>query len=71
MFAQTKSDCERLAKEIHHANIRVMAFHGGRTQPSREIALEKFKKGELRVSIRYYYYHFVRKKMLIENFEKL
>jgi ATP-dependent RNA helicase DDX3X len=49
VFCQTKHDCDRLEREIRRKNIRCMAFHGGKTQQSREIALSKFGTGQLRV----------------------
>jgi ATP-dependent RNA helicase DDX3X len=49
VFCQTKHDCDRLEREIRRRGIRCMAFHGGKTQQSREIALSKFGSGQLRV----------------------
>jgi superfamily II DNA/RNA helicase len=49
VFCQTKHDCDRLERDIRRRGIRCMAFHGGKTQQSREIALSKFGSGQLRV----------------------
>jgi ATP-dependent RNA helicase DDX3X len=49
VFCQTKHECDRLERESRRKGIRCMAFHGGKTQQSREIALSKFIAGQLRV----------------------
>lgn len=51
VFAQTKRECEFLEKEIKRAGVRCMAMHGDKSQQSREIALKKFKTGEIRVIV--------------------
>jgi len=51
VFAQTKRDCDRLEREIKKHRFRCMVMHSEKTQSSREIALKKFKAGEIQVIV--------------------
>jgi ATP-dependent RNA helicase DDX3X len=51
VFAQTKLQCDQLDREIRSKGVRSMSIHSGKSQQSRELALSKFRKGELRVLV--------------------
>ena len=51
IFTRTKHGADRLARQLRTDGNRVVAMHGGKTQSTRNKALEHFKAGKVRVLI--------------------
>ena len=51
VFTRTKSNANRLSKFLDQAQIKVGTIHGNKSQSARQIALKKFKSGEIRVLV--------------------
>jgi len=51
VFGRTKHGCERLAKKLNVAGLKVTAIHGDRSQSQRNQALAGFRDGQYRVLV--------------------
>ena len=51
VFTRTKRGADRVAKHLEGCNITVAAIHGNKSQRQREIALDEFKTGKIRVLV--------------------
>jgi len=51
VFTRTKYGADKIAKELHRANIKADAIHGNKTQSARQRALNDFKEGKIRVLV--------------------
>ena len=51
VFTRTKYGADKIAKELHRANIKSDAIHGNKTQAARQKALNNFKEGKIRVLV--------------------
>jgi ATP-dependent RNA helicase RhlE len=51
VFTRTKFGADKLAHQLRRAGNDVAAIHGGRTQASRNQALDRFKSGKIRVLV--------------------
>jgi ATP-dependent RNA helicase RhlE len=51
VFTRTKYGADKIAKELHRANIKSDAIHGNKTQAARQKALSNFKEGKIRVLV--------------------
>lgn len=51
VFTRTKHGAERLAAELARHGIAVDALHGNKSQPARERALDRFRRGGMRVLV--------------------
>lgn len=51
LFVRTKHGADRLAKNLNKAGVAAGALHGGRTQPQRTRALDRFKDGSAPVLV--------------------
>ncbi|MEG0403666.1 MAG: DEAD/DEAH box helicase [Anaerorhabdus sp.] len=51
IFTRTKNNANRLGKFLDAAHIKVGIIHGNKTQSARQIALTKFKKGDIKVLV--------------------
>lgn len=51
VFTRTKHGADRVAKRLTKAKIKAMAIHGNKSQGARQIALNGFKSGEIRVLV--------------------
>lgn len=51
VFTRTKYGADKIAKELHRANISADAIHGNKTQGARQKALNNFKDGKIRVLV--------------------
>lgn len=51
VFTQMKHAANKLAKKLIEANIPADAIHGNKSQNARQLALENFKKGKIRVLV--------------------
>ncbi len=51
VFTRTKYGADKIAKELHRANIKADAIHGNKTQSARQRALTNFKEGKIRVLV--------------------
>lgn len=51
VFTRTKYGADKIAKELHRANIKADAIHGNKTQAARQKALNNFKEGKIRVLV--------------------
>ena len=51
VFTRTKYGADKIAKELHRANIKSDAIHGNKTQSARQKALNNFKEGKIRVLV--------------------
>jgi ATP-dependent RNA helicase RhlE len=51
VFARTKYGADKIAKELHRANIKSDAIHGNKSQAARQKALSNFKDGRIRVLV--------------------
>jgi ATP-dependent RNA helicase RhlE len=51
VFTRTKHGANRAAKHLQKCNVPADAIHGNKSQSARERALEKFRKGEIRVLV--------------------
>lgn len=51
VFSRTKHGANRIAEQLEKAGITAAAIHGNKSQGARERALQRFKKGTLRVLV--------------------
>lgn len=51
IFTQTKHGADKLCKYLVRENIRAQAIHGNKSQNARQLALENFKKKNIRVLV--------------------
>lgn len=51
VFTRTKYGADKLARHLRKEGANVTAIHGGKTQASRNKALDRFKKGKVRVLV--------------------
>jgi len=51
VFARTKYGADKIARELHRANIKSDAIHGNKSQAARQKALSNFKDGRIRVLV--------------------
>jgi len=51
VFTRTKYGADKIAKDLHRANIKSDAIHGNKTQAARQKALNNFKEGKIRVLV--------------------
>lgn len=51
VFTRTKHGADKIAKELHRANIKCDAIHGNKSQAARQNALNNFKDGKIRVLV--------------------
>lgn len=51
VFARTKYGADKIARELHKANIKCDAIHGNKSQAARQKALSNFKDGRIRVLV--------------------
>ncbi len=51
VFTRTKYGADKIARELHRANIKADAIHGNKTQNARQKALSNFKEGKIRVLV--------------------
>lgn len=51
VFTRTKHRADRLAKQLIRENVRAACIHGNRSQRQREVALDGFRKGIIRVLV--------------------
>ena len=51
VFTRTKHGADRLARQLRNNGNHVAALHGGKTQSSRNKALDRFKQGDVRILI--------------------
>lgn len=51
VFTRTKNNANRLGKFLDAAHIKVGIIHGNKSQSARQIALSKFKNGEIKVLV--------------------
>ena len=51
LFCETKRNAEKMVKQLRDKSIRADAIHGDKSQRAREIALRKFKRGQVNVLV--------------------
>jgi ATP-dependent RNA helicase RhlE len=51
VFTRTKSDANRLVKYLEEAHIGAKAIHGNKSQSARQLALQSFKDGQIRILV--------------------
>ncbi len=51
VFTRTKHGADKVVKQLHAANIGCAAIHGNKSQAQRTMALNAFRKGEIRILI--------------------
>ncbi|MCE3281830.1 MAG: box helicase [Chitinophagaceae bacterium] len=51
IFTQTKHGADKLCKQLIRSNIQAQAIHGNKSQNARQLALENFKKKQIRVLV--------------------
>ncbi len=51
VFTRTKHSANRVAQDLAKAGIKAMAIHGNKSQTARQMALGKFKTGDIRVLV--------------------
>ncbi|HEY9561193.1 MAG TPA: DEAD/DEAH box helicase [Anseongella sp.] len=51
VFSRTKHGADKLAKSLNKLGINAVAIHGNKTQGARQIALERFKRGQAKVLV--------------------
>jgi ATP-dependent RNA helicase RhlE len=51
VFSRTKHGADKIVKHLHAANIGCAAIHGNKSQPQRTMALEAFRKGDIKILI--------------------
>ncbi|MBP5237255.1 MAG: DEAD/DEAH box helicase [Clostridia bacterium] len=51
VFTRTKHGADALTRRLTKAGIKCRAIHGDKSQPARQVALSKFKKGEIDILI--------------------
>jgi ATP-dependent RNA helicase RhlE len=51
VFVNTKIGCDRVARQLHSAGLRVAAIHADRSQKDRTATIEAFRAGRVRVLV--------------------
>lgn len=51
VFTETKHGADKLCKQLMRENIRAQAIHGNKSQNARQLALENFKKKQIRILV--------------------
>jgi|GEM_PF-14397 len=51
VFTRTKFGADKVVRHLQNNNIQAEAIHGNKSQPAREKALNRFKKGKVRVLV--------------------
>ncbi len=51
VFCATRLGANRLAYQLNHDGVQATAIHGDKSQPERQLALEEFKSGKVRVLV--------------------
>jgi ATP-dependent RNA helicase RhlE len=51
LFCETKRKADKLVKQLVNSSVRADAIHGDKSQKAREIALRKFKRGQVNVLV--------------------
>ena len=51
VFSRTKHGANKIAKDLNHVGIEAAAIHGNKSQNQRQLALNNFKEGSLRVLV--------------------
>ena len=51
VFSRTKHSANKIAKDLNHVGIEAAAIHGNKSQNQRQLALNNFKEGSLRVLV--------------------
>ena len=51
VFSRTKHGANKIAKDLNHVGIEAAAIHGNKTQNQRQVALNNFKEGNIRVLV--------------------
>lgn len=51
VFTRTKSDANRLVRYLEEAQIGAKAIHGNKSQNARQLALQSFKDGQIRILV--------------------
>ncbi len=51
VFMRTKHGADKVVKQLHASNIGCAAIHGNKSQAQRTMALEAFRKGEIRILV--------------------
>jgi ATP-dependent RNA helicase RhlE len=51
IFTRTKHGADKVVKHLHAANIGCAAIHGNKSQAQRTMALNAFRKGEIRILV--------------------
>ena len=51
VFSRTKHGADKIVKHLHAANIGCAAIHGNKSQPQRTLALQAFRKGDIKILI--------------------
>jgi ATP-dependent RNA helicase RhlE len=51
VFTRTKFGADKVVQHLQNCDIRAEAIHGNKSQPAREKALNRFKKGKVRVLV--------------------
>jgi ATP-dependent RNA helicase RhlE len=51
VFSRTKHGADKIVKQLQAANIGCAAIHGNKSQPQRTMALQAFRKGEIKILI--------------------
>lgn len=51
VFSRTKHGANQITKELDKVGIRAMAIHGNKSQNARQLALNSFKEGKIRVLV--------------------
>jgi ATP-dependent RNA helicase RhlE len=51
LFCETKRKAERIAKKLNTNEVKADAIHGDKSQRAREVALRKFKRGQVNVLV--------------------
>ena len=51
VFSRTKHGANKIAKDLNHVGIEAAAIHGNKSQSQRQLALNNFKEGNIRVLV--------------------
>lgn len=51
LFCETKRKADKISKQLRNESVRVDAIHGDKSQRAREVALRKFKRGQVNVLV--------------------
>lgn len=51
VFTRTKHGADRVTRELNRAHVPAMAIHGNKSQTARQLALDSFKRGKVRVLV--------------------